>query len=121
MFLYNGIKIKEFVIINDIQYPIEFIESLDTKELESFGIVYHKDPVLPDPRFYTWTENEDGSIKASPIISAMSIEKQMANNKIFSLEMSVTNRRLREAQLTESGLNWLKDIEKQIEDLRLVK
>ena len=45
-------------------------------------------------------------------------QEEIIKNKIFELEGKITNRRLRDAILTQEGDVWLSDIEHQIAQLR---
>lgn len=67
MYIYNNLKIKDWVIINGIQYPLVWFQTHTTQENTALGVTEVADPIPPDPRFYTWVENPDGSLTSTPI------------------------------------------------------
>ena len=67
MYIYNNLKIKDWVTINGVQYPLVWFQTHTTEENATLGVTQVADPTLPDPRFYTWVENPDGSLTVTPI------------------------------------------------------
>ena len=67
MYLYQGKKITDTVIINDVQYPPNWWTQCSPDELTALGITEVPDPTPPDPTYYTYTENADGSYTDIPI------------------------------------------------------
>lgn len=62
MYLRNGLKLGYSTVINDITYTINWLDNTDPETLVSLGITKVADPQRPDPVFYTYTENPDGSL-----------------------------------------------------------
>ena len=83
MYLHNGIKISQTIIINDTVYDITWFDQASPLQLSSLNITHDADPVYPDPTLYTWTENADGSLTITPIPAGTLIQQQeskKANN-----------------------------------------
>ena len=88
-------------LINSLHKVTESIQSVDSSHvIDGFTINDRYEQV--------WTIREKTN------------EEILADKKkaIISLEQSVTQRRIRDAILTESGKTWLSDVENQIEDIR---
>jgi hypothetical protein len=89
VYIYNGKKIKGTILINNVNYPLEFFYYLsknDPNKLSDLGVAYVVDPILPDPELFTYTENDDGSLN----IVARS-QQDILNNKKNKLENAVQN------------------------------
>lgn len=90
------VRIDQSFIMNDIQYPSNWIRFMTVNERIEFGAIEIPEEPAPDPTPYVPT----------------------ALDEIRNLEASVTPRRLREAVLTEEGKAWLANVESQIATLR---
>lgn len=62
MYLHAGVKIRGTITINGIQYPLNWWDAHSSLENSVLGVTKVADPVTPDPMYYTWTENPDGSL-----------------------------------------------------------
>jgi hypothetical protein len=66
---------------------------------------------------YTWT-NEEFDLRWQDDVAAVPNPNDAIRNQIAELEDTVTNRRMREALLTDTGAAWLSAVEEQIAALR---
>ena len=62
MYIYNGLKIKDTILINNVQYPLNWWGQHSDADNLLLGVTQVPDPTTPDPNLYTWTENLDGSL-----------------------------------------------------------
>jgi hypothetical protein len=62
MYLYNGVKLKVPVLINGVNYSLNYLDSLDTTQLTALNVTKVADPVLPDPNLFDYVENADGTL-----------------------------------------------------------
>jgi hypothetical protein len=62
MYIFNGVKIKEIVLIGDVNYPINYFDGKTDIELSEMGVTKLADPTLPDLNIYNYIENSDGSL-----------------------------------------------------------
>lgn len=78
MFILNGLKfdINGQHVIGDVQYPRGWF--LDADNRAALGIVEVPDPVKPDPELFTYVENPDGSLTATPRAAAEIAQRQAA-------------------------------------------
>lgn len=53
-------------VYDEVQYPPGWVLAVTQAEREALGITEVPDPVRPDERYYFVTENDDGSITATP-------------------------------------------------------
>ena len=90
------VRIDQSFVMDEIQYPSNWIRSMTVAERVEFGAIELPEDPAPEPTPYVPT----------------------ALDEIRNLEASVTPRRLREAVLTEEGKAWLANIESQIATLR---
>lgn len=90
------VRIDQSFVMNEIQYPPNWIRSMSVIERIEFGAIELPEDHVPEPTPYVPT----------------------AMDEIRNLEALVTPRRLREAVLTEDGRAWLSGIESQIAALR---
>jgi len=67
MFIANGKKITGiFTGPGGTQYPLMWVQSATQEQLAALGIAEHPDPVYPDHRYYTYTEDDAGTVTVFP-------------------------------------------------------
>lgn len=90
MFLYQGKKINVDAPLqfDGVQYPAGFFRSAEARE--QLGIVETPDPILPDSRFFYWSENADGSltIVQKPIEQVVETIKQKIAADRYAVEVA---------------------------------
>lgn len=62
MYIYNGLKINDAIIIGGVRYPLNWWDQQTDADLLALGVSKVADPVYPNPKLYTWTENPDGTL-----------------------------------------------------------
>jgi hypothetical protein len=90
------VRIDQSFVMDEIQYPSNWIRSMTVSERMEFGAIELPEDPVPESAQYVLTPMDE----------------------IRNLEASVTPRRIREAVLTEEGKIWLANIEAQIAVLR---
>lgn len=67
MFLLNGspLPLDTAFVVNDVQYPANWLRLASLEEKEAIGITEVADPVRPDDRYYWVSQNPDGSFTST--------------------------------------------------------
>jgi hypothetical protein len=67
-----------------MQYPANWLDCATPEERAAIGIEEHPDVSPPDPRFYVWTGNPDGSITMTPRDPAIVRDEMVRENKAMA-------------------------------------